>query len=108
MSQSPNSKSNQQVATVLLSGGIDSAACMRFLQSQGLAVRALFIDYGQPAAALELTSAFSLSEAHDCPFEVVTVRSNSQFGAGELLGRNAFLIFNALFFLRGAPGILAL
>lgn len=104
----PKTTEGQRLATVLLSGGVDSAACMKFLQSQGFAVRALFIDYGQPAADLEQGAADSLSKLDSCPFEVVTVRGNSRFGSGELLGRNAFLIFTALFFLRGTPGVLAL
>ena len=101
-------RQDRQVATVLLSGGVDSAACMKFMQSQGFAVRTLFVDYGQPAATLEQSAAVSLSKLHSCPFEVVTVRGNSRFGSGELLGRNAFLVFTALFFLRGSPGVLAL
>jgi 7-cyano-7-deazaguanine synthase len=81
---------------------------MKFLQLQGFRVRTLFIDYGQPAAALEHAAAVALSELHSCPFEVITVSGESHFGSGELLGRNAFFIFTALFFLRGAPGVLAL
>lgn len=91
-------KHSRPRATVLLSGGVDSAACMKFLQLQGFEVRTLFIDYGQRAAALERAAARALSENHKCSFEVVTASGNSHFGNGELLGRNAFLIFTALFF----------
>jgi 7-cyano-7-deazaguanine synthase len=97
-----------QHATILLSGGVDSAACMKFLLSQGFSVHAIFIDYGQPAAACELAAAALLSELNSCSFEVITVRGESRFGSGELLGRNAFLIFTALFFLKGRAGVLAL
>jgi 7-cyano-7-deazaguanine synthase len=98
----------RSVATVLLSGGVDSVACMKFLQSQGFEVRALFIDYGQPAATLELRAATALAKHHLCPLRIVRVTSDSHFGSGELLGRNAFLIFTALFFLGATPGVLAL
>ncbi len=108
MKQTLKTSNSQQVATILLSGGVDSAACMKFMQLQGLAVRTLFIDYGQPAAALEHAAAAGLAELHNCPFEVVTVRGDSRFGSGELLGRNAFFIFTAMFFLKGTPGMLAL
>jgi 7-cyano-7-deazaguanine synthase len=101
-------KHSQPRATVLLSGGVDSAACMKFLQLQGFEVHTLFIDYGQRAAVLERAAARALSENHKCPFEIVTVSGNSHFGNGELLGRNAFLIFTALFFLRDIPEVLAL
>ena len=37
-------------ATVLMSGGIDSAACAAFLAAQGIKVSALFVDHGQAAA----------------------------------------------------------
>ena len=43
-------------ATVLMSGGIDSAACAHLLAWQGNAinaVNAVFINYGQAAAAAE-------------------------------------------------------
>jgi 7-cyano-7-deazaguanine synthase len=103
-----NDRQAEQTATVLLSGGVDSTACMKFLQAQGFKIRTFFIDYGQPAAAFERAKAESSSEVHGCAFEAIKVSGPSQFEAGELLGRNAFLVFTALFFLRGAPGILAL
>ena len=99
---------SEQVATVLLSGGIDSAACMRFLQAKGYAVRALFVDYGQTAANCEHQAAEALAKKHRCPFEFVKLGSSLPFGTGELVGRNAFLIFSALFVLRGAPGLLVI
>lgn len=98
----------RSIATVLLSGGVDSVACMKFLQTQGFEVRALFIDYGQPAATLELRAATALANHHLCPLRIVRVKSDSNFRSGELLGRNAFLIFTALFFLDRAAGVLAL
>ena len=40
-------------AWVLLSGGIDSAACAYYFQQRGDNVEAVFIDYGQAAAHAE-------------------------------------------------------
>ena len=40
-------------AWVLLSGGIDSAACLQLLVSQEQKVTALHVDFGQPAAKQE-------------------------------------------------------
>ena len=108
MNRQGNDRQVERTATVLLSGGIDSAACMKFLQAQGFNVRTFFIDYGQPAATFERVRAESSSGLHGCVLDSVKVSGPSQFEAGELLGRNAFLIFTALFFRRGAPGIIAL
>jgi len=47
---------------VLLSGGVDSAFVATELCDHGESTRALFVDYGQPAAASERTSAKRLCE----------------------------------------------
>ncbi len=83
-------------ATVLLSGGIDSAACARFLQKQGGDVRCVFVDYGQSAAIHELRSASSLAEHLKVELSVVKMDTSRKFGPGEILGRNAFLVLTAL------------
>lgn len=41
------------VVTVLLSGGIDSSACVAHYLAQGWEVLSLWVDYGQPAARQE-------------------------------------------------------
>jgi 7-cyano-7-deazaguanine synthase len=81
---------------------------MKFLQAGGYKVSALFIDYGQAAAEREHSAAKAVAKTHGCAFDVIKLNGPFQFGAGELVGRNAFLIFSALFFLRGAPGLIAL
>ncbi|HEY8873208.1 MAG TPA: 7-cyano-7-deazaguanine synthase, partial [Stellaceae bacterium] len=40
-------------ATVLMSGGIDSAACAHLLAWEGNAINAVFINHGQAAATAE-------------------------------------------------------
>ena len=42
---------------VLLSGGIDSMACVEFYLKQGYSVEGLFFDYGQPALKAESVAA---------------------------------------------------
>lgn len=83
-------------ALVLLSGGIDSAACARYLQERGERVRVLFVDYGQKAAAFERSAAEGLSVRLGVPIRVVQYHAGLSFGAGEIRGRNAFLIFAAM------------
>lgn len=95
-------------ATVLMSGGIDSAACAYHLRSQCLTVEGLFIDYGQAAASQEAKAVSALAGHLDIPIRQVSLQGLQSSGSGELLGRNAFLIFTALFLTEGRPGLLAL
>jgi len=80
----------------LFSGGIDSAACVHFLLKKGQRVRALFIDYGQKAATPERAAAQRLSLNLKVELDIITVPTGASFGAGEIKGRNAFLIFSAM------------
>lgn len=91
-----------------MSGGIDSAACAHHLRSQGLAVEGLFIDHGQAAASREAKAVKSLSDHLGISTRNVSLQGMQSSGPGELLGRNAFLIFTALFLTGGRPGLLAL
>lgn len=95
-------------AIVLLSGGIDSAACAWFLRDRGYSVKGLFVDYGQRAALFEKRGAESLSSTLGIPLDCISVSTPSQFGAGEVTGRNAFLVFAALLTGRLHTGVIAL
>ena len=90
-------------ATVLLSGGVDSIACAHFLQQRGFPVHGLFIDHGQAAARREAAASAALADRLAIPIEGCTLSHPYRLGAGELLGRNAMLIFNALFLTKGSP-----
>ncbi len=91
-----------------MSGGIDSTACAHFLLAQGLDVRGLFIDYGQAAARNEIAAATAIASALSIPLHTFIVSGADPYAGGELLGRNAFLIFTALFLGRCHSGLLAL
>ena len=97
--------SNQ--ATVLLSGGIDSAACARYLQAEYEQIKGLFVDYGQAAARHELHSAEALSRLLSITLLTARYESLQSYGSGEILGRNAFLVFAALMAAPG-PGVIDL
>jgi 3'-phosphoadenosine 5'-phosphosulfate sulfotransferase (PAPS reductase)/FAD synthetase len=56
---------NLPSSTVLLSGGIDSSACLQFLLDRRHDVYALFIDYGQAAAERERLAAGAITENFD-------------------------------------------
>ena len=81
---------------VLLSGGIDSAVCVHLLQSKGSEVSACFVDYGQPAALQEVKAVRALAEHFGIELQTAKLSTNRGFTVGEILGRNAFLVFTAL------------
>jgi 7-cyano-7-deazaguanine synthase len=83
-------------ATVLFSGGIDSASTALLLKSSGLAVRGLFVDYGQPSRQMERRSIALLKDSIGISVDEIHVSSLSSHGVGELTGRNALLIFSAV------------
>ncbi len=82
-------------AMVLLSGGVDSAACLAFLLEQGPA-EAMFIDYGQAAAAKEVASATAVALHYGVELRTIRCVGATPKQAGLITGRNAFLIFTAL------------
>jgi len=93
---------------VLLSGGIDSTACIHFLLKQDLNVSALYVEHGQAARAYEARSAREICKYFNIKLQECAVRTNTNFVEGELRGRNAFLIFSALLFSPCTNGLLAI
>ena len=93
---------------VLVSGGIDSAALLAFYLRQRFNVRALFVDFGQPAAKQESRAARAVCKHYDVRLSIMTVKSGAAFSAGEIPGRNAFLMFAAVLVCGAEPGIIAI
>ncbi len=93
---------------VLASGGIDSAACIHILQSRGIVVSTLFVNFGQPARVQEQKAIARLSKWFGVRLTNVRVSSPGTFIPGEIVGRNAFLVFCALMFCRPNFGQIAL
>ena len=83
-------------ATVLMSGGIDSASCAHLLCSQGYNVRGVFVDFGQASATREKKAVVDLSDHLGIEVVMISVSAATNFQTGELAGRNAFLIFSAV------------
>jgi 7-cyano-7-deazaguanine synthase len=81
---------------VLLSGGIDSTACLDFYKELGRLPLAFFVDYGQPAARLEADAAKAVSAHYSVPLVSLTWRGYQTKRAGLIPGRNCFLITAAL------------
>lgn len=95
-------------ATVLFSGGVDSTACIHLLARDGYEVRGIFVDFGQAARVQERAAVQRLSKLLKIPLDIINVLAPEKFGVGELLGRNAFLIFAAILLGRCERGILTL
>ena len=95
-------------ALVLLSGGIDSFACASYFLERKIAVSCLFIDYGQNAAIPEWKAAQAAAKHLGLPIHSAEFRSGRAYGSGEILARNAFLIFAALLSNQDFKGVLSL
>lgn len=81
---------------VLLSGGMDSAACVAFHLAAGRKVIGMFADYGQAAAHAEQAAARRVAGHYGISLRVLTLAGGRGTGAGLIPGRNGFLIFAAL------------
>jgi 7-cyano-7-deazaguanine synthase len=92
----PHANGKGGTACILLSGGLDSTACLDFALRRGFAVSALFIDYGQAARVQERRSAALVAERFGVGLRELKVEGCRGQGAGLVLGRNAFLLFLAL------------
>lgn len=95
-------------ALVLLSGGVDSASCARSLQQQGFVVSCVFVNYGQAAAQPEQRAATVIADKLGVPLSVISISGQRQFGAGEILGRNAFLVLAAMTMREVKSGVIVL
>jgi 7-cyano-7-deazaguanine synthase len=93
--------------TILLSGGLDSLACVAHYRKAGLNPCALFVDYGQPAGEREWASARTLSARLQFPLDIIRTIGIS-IPQGLIVGRNAFLLTVGLMHLRGRAGLIAL
>ena len=92
---------------VLLSGGVDSAACTALYLNQGFRVRCVHVSFGQAAADPERVAAERVARHFGLSLEVLRWSGNARFRAGETTGRNAFLHLGALLEIGARSGLLA-
>lgn len=93
---------------VLLSGGIDSTACINYYLSQKFKPLGLFIDYGQTVAKKEIESAKKVSKYYKIKLDILKISMDRKFKDGEVKGRNALLLFAALTKYSDFTGIISL
>jgi len=99
---------NCKSALILLSGGIDSTACIHYYLDGKFDVKAVFLDYGQKARVRELSSAKKIAKHYRIEFNKIALTSSNRFSSGEIRGRNAFLIFAVLMHYQELHGIISL
>lgn len=91
---------NKLVAYILLSGGIDSTACLHYCISQNYEVHPIFIDYGQLAHKKESDAVARICQYYSVKYSVIKCSFNRVFKGGEILGRNLFLLSNAIMLIK--------
>lgn len=95
-------------AWILLSGGIDSLACLAFYIKRGFHVSCLHIDLGQPGAVFERAAAERAALHYSVPMTTLHWTGSSDFTGPEIVGRNAFLLMGALMEIGCRSGLLAI
>lgn len=99
---------NSADVCVLLSGGIDSTACISFYLENDFSVRCLFIDYGQASAKREARSVKDITNHYNVPIAWLIWSGLKRKNAGMIPGRNAFFLISVLMELPDYTGILAI
>jgi 7-cyano-7-deazaguanine synthase len=89
-------RANRSAVTVLLSGGIDSTACIHFYAHQHLRVEPMFVNYGQPASQAEVTSARAVCAFYQLQLRTIRIQGPRITRSGEILARNLVLVSSAL------------
>ena len=107
MGQLPIKPEGRGASLILASGGVDSSTLLCLSAQQGLKPAALFLDYGQPAAEAEGEAVEKICSSLSAPWRRVRYAS-SKFGAGEIRGRNAFLLHTALLEFPSSSGVVGL
>jgi 7-cyano-7-deazaguanine synthase len=108
MSRTSKYISNGRRAWVLLSGGIDSSACVAFYLEQEFRVAGIFVDYGQIAMPREVRAAEAVAKHYRIPLTKLKWTGVQEKPSGLILGRNAFLLVGALMELPEDRGILSI
>lgn len=93
---------------VLLSGGLDSAALLAHYRGRRGGIRALHVDYGQPARTSEWAAARRIAAHYRVPIERVEAGVGVALSDGEFSARNALLVMLAASTLPHASQLVAL
>jgi 7-cyano-7-deazaguanine synthase len=81
-------------AFILLSGGVDSMACVNFYFQMGYEIECFFCDYGQPALIPEKQAATMISDRYNTTLHILKAKDLLKVPeSGEICGRNALLVW---------------
>jgi 7-cyano-7-deazaguanine synthase len=89
-------KPSRASVAVLLSGGIDSTACIHFYVHQKFRIQPIFVNYSQPARRAEATSARAVCAFYKLRLRTIRIQGPRIPSSGEILARNLALISTAL------------
>lgn len=87
---------NESEVLVLLSGGLDSTACLKFYLDLGCSTSALFIDYEQAASDNEYSASKAITNYFNIKLYTASWNGLTKKGNGLINARNAFLLSAAL------------
>lgn len=93
---------------VLLSGGIDSSACVQYYLKNGFSTSAVFIDYEQLPVKMEESSAKKICSYYNIHLSTIRVNGPEYCKKVEIKGRNAIFVLLALMFYPKHVGIISL
>lgn len=91
---------NSNKVYILLSGGIDSMACLHFFKTMKCDIECINIDYGQKANTIEKNASHAISSYFGCPIIHIECTHLPLVHSGEIIGRNALLVIIALFIIQ--------
>lgn len=100
--------SHKPSITVLLSGGLDSSACVAFYKKQQFSISTLFIDYGQAAADKERRASRQLAKYFKVQHRELKLLKSYRKSSGEVRARNAVLMLTALMEITHIHGLIAI
>ena len=93
---------------VLMSGGVDSTACVAFYLAAGREVEGVFVDYGQAASMAESDAAQRVADYYGVPLRRLMLGGSREMSAGLITGRNGFLTFAALLDIGKSDGTISI
>lgn len=93
---------------ILLSGGIDSTACIEYYKKNGFKIECLFVDFGQKSLRQEQNAVKKITKFYKVQYEKVKCIGYKSLPKGVIQGRNMFLISTALMYTKIKSGIIAL
>ena len=92
---------------MLLSGGLDSLACVAHYRAIGSEVRALFVQYGQRSEGQERRAVNRISQVLELAVDSISIQGLANHG-GFIPARNALLLSAALMHFGDDSGIIAI